>query len=154
MLVAVDIQTLFLLCLLHFPSPCTPPLSSSFFLQILTTCKKPFHSLLISIFKPYYYFCSSIQRCEQTPVCFFVCFFPLWVQAWGLFCGDGCVYGFVFVCVCVSRRVCVSERERVFQSSLICWQIEKSPPSFHPVIPRPQPNQTPRPNPPACCFCE
>lgn len=55
---------------------------------------------------------------------------------------------------CVSECMYVSVCKIVLQSSLICGQIEKSSPSFHPVIPRPQPNQTPRPKPPACCFCE
>lgn len=80
-------------------------------------------------------------------------FLLLSVQVRCLVRGDGRVLC-AWHCVCVSRRVCVTVRERVFQSSLICWQIEKSPPSFRPVIPRPPTQSDPTTNPPACCFCE
>lgn len=128
MLVAVDIQALFSL---HPSSPLFLPrrpsscillfICSGSFLHIPPVRiipiihRGPIFLTHISVF----FFFGTVSKFST---CFlFVSFLylfrlPLWVQ----------VYGIVFVC----HGVCV--RRRVFQSSQIFWQIEKSPPSFHP----------------------
>lgn len=56
--------------------------------------------------------------------------------------------------MCLLKHTVRNRAPESLQSSLICWQIEKSPPSFHPAISAPPNQSEPKPNPSACCFCE
>lgn len=56
--------------------------------------------------------------------------------------------------MCLLKHTVCNCAPESLQSSLICWQIEKSPPSFHPAISAPPNQSEPKPNPSACCFCE